>query len=223
MTWSMFAINYLDLDDSIKADQHFRNGYQRYLQPPFLIWREVAKDTKGERRNTDPQRDEAADMSCGCCPVASTAGADKVSHNNDIGNNKQEETGAVNFLTGAGGFLQSILFGYAGLRVLNDRLLINEPHLMPGTNELAINGFKYRGLSIDLIVKEDRYRDRLSYSLRFRECHGARRTIRIMVNDTEIIADCRHKHRSQWCKYDHMVHGAEYYDCAPPGERDLIG
>lgn len=194
MTWSMFAINYLDLNDTIKADQHFRNGYQRYLQPPFLIWREVAVRGGEQEEDTEPPP-----------PPTDTSAGDK--------DNTEEETGAVNFLTGAGGFLQSILFGYAGLRVLSDNwLVINEPHLTPATNELIINGIKYRGLSIDLIVrrrqeeeKEEKGQQQQQqhhhnrYSLRFRECSGARRII-MRVNDTEISVDCRH-HRSDWCKY----------------------
>lgn len=204
MTWSMFAINYLDLNDSLKADQHFRNGYQRYLQPPFLIWREVAEAQRAVTSDRGGVR-------------GATAGDDK--ENKDTSGHKNnkledEETGAVNFLTGAGGFLQSIMFGYAGLRVLSDRLLINEPHLMPATNELRINGFKYRGLSIDLIVrrgKVEQNEDR-SYSIRFGECHGGARrwsrSILLMVNDTEISVDCRHQ-RSKWCKFIEISHMKE--------------
>lgn len=157
MTWSMFAINYLDIGDTIKADLHFRYGFEKYIQRPFLIWREVAID------------------------------------------DRSEETGAVNFLTAAGGFLQSV-FGYSGVRVLGDRLEINEPRLLPTTNGLVINGIKYRGLSIELIVREEVKRnDQHRFSLRFRECNVVEGSIALIINDAEeIIVDCGAK---KWCKY----------------------
>lgn len=198
----MFAINYLDLNESIKADRHFNNCFQGYLQPPFLIWREVAvvHEKKDEGRDeTESDRGSAGD-------------------NNNKCPEEKEEAGAVNFLTGAGGFLQSILFGYAGLRVLADRLVINEPHLMPATNELIINGIKYRGLSIDLIVVRGGREDQRTeggdqeqdhnnnnnrfFSLRFRECTGGRNIV-LIVNDTEINAVCRAQ-PSKWCKYIYL-------------------
>ena len=36
-------------------------------------------------------------------------------------------TGAVNFLTGMGGFLQGVLFGYLGIRTRLDRMILNYP------------------------------------------------------------------------------------------------
>lgn len=169
MTWSMFAINYLSIDDTIKADLHFRNGFEKYIQKPFLVWREVAA-------MDGPKNETFLDQS--------------------------EERGAVNFLTAAGGFLQSILFGYSGVRVLNDRMEINEPRLLPTTNGLVINGIKYRGLSIDLIVREEeevKRNDLHRFSLRFRECSAVEGSIALIINDAEeIIVNCGAK---KWCKY----------------------
>lgn len=47
--------------------------------------------------------------------------------------------GAVNFITGAGGFLQLIMYGYAGIRINVDSLTIRKPQLPPNTNELKLN------------------------------------------------------------------------------------
>lgn len=52
------------------------------------------------------------------------------------------EIGAINFLTGAGGFLQAILNGYAGIKVHIDRLEINNPRVPRNTNMLSISGEK---------------------------------------------------------------------------------
>lgn len=48
--------------------------------------------------------------------------------------------GASNFITGAGGFLQLILYGYAGIRLNADALTIENPTLPPHTNKLTLNG-----------------------------------------------------------------------------------
>ncbi|CAG0920549.1 unnamed protein product [Notodromas monacha] len=56
----------------------------------------------------------------------------------------QDGLGAINFITGMGGFLQAILFGYAGIRIQTDRLYFN-PHLPPGVTELELRGVAYRG------------------------------------------------------------------------------
>lgn len=50
------------------------------------------------------------------------------------------ESGAGNFITGAGGFLQLIIYGYAGIRINSDSLTIEKPTLPPNTNELKLNG-----------------------------------------------------------------------------------
>lgn len=51
-----------------------------------------------------------------------------------------EPTGAVNFLTGAGGFLQSVLNGYAGLKLRLDGLYIERPQLPEGVQFISTSG-----------------------------------------------------------------------------------
>lgn len=48
--------------------------------------------------------------------------------------------GAKNFITGAGGFLQLIMYGYAGIRINVDSLSVRKPQLPPNTTELKLNG-----------------------------------------------------------------------------------
>ncbi|KAG8125604.1 hypothetical protein E2320_020872, partial [Naja naja] len=68
MTWSMFAIGWLELKEVKRAQQQMSKCFSNITEP-FKIWVE----------NSDG-------------------------------------SGAVNFLTGMGGFLQAIFFGYAGFR-----------------------------------------------------------------------------------------------------------
>ncbi|CAG0909662.1 unnamed protein product [Cyprideis torosa] len=49
-------------------------------------------------------------------------------------------TGAINFITGMGGFLQNILMGYMGIRIGLEELLIMNPVLLPGTTGLSVKG-----------------------------------------------------------------------------------
>lgn len=37
MTWSMFAINFLDIGMKDKADQYFAKGYREYIRPEFKV------------------------------------------------------------------------------------------------------------------------------------------------------------------------------------------
>ena len=54
-------------------------------------------------------------------------------------NEAQNDTDAVNFITGMGGFLQAILFGYAGIRLHLDYLRAS-PILPPGITNMTIQG-----------------------------------------------------------------------------------
>lgn len=56
--------------------------------------------------------------------------------------------GEVNFITGAGGFLQSVLFGYGGIRLNLDGLYI-DPSLPDGCSQISLNGIAYFGNKIN--------------------------------------------------------------------------
>ncbi|XP_012556543.2 protein-glucosylgalactosylhydroxylysine glucosidase [Hydra vulgaris] len=62
--------------------------------------------------------------------------------------------GAKNFLTGAGGFLQTIIFGFGGIRVHNFSLDFNLS-LLPESTSLLIYGVKYRDNSLIFNVNKD--------------------------------------------------------------------
>lgn len=61
--------------------------------------------------------------------------------------------GAVNFFTGMGGFLQALIFGYAGLSIHLDRLEFNRPQLPPEATNFKIRGIKYLGASLTLEIQ----------------------------------------------------------------------
>lgn len=62
--------------------------------------------------------------------------------------------GAANFITGAGGFLQAVIYGYGGFRIGPEDLTFN-PTLPPTTTKMTIRGVSYLGNKIDFVVEED--------------------------------------------------------------------
>jgi trehalose/maltose hydrolase-like predicted phosphorylase len=63
---------------------------------------------------------------------------------------------AVNFLTGAGGFLQQVIYGYTGLRLGDDGVRRAFAPLLPSTiSRLTLRGFRIRGRCNDIVVEND--------------------------------------------------------------------
>jgi len=62
--------------------------------------------------------------------------------------------GTPNFLTGAGGFLQTAFQGYSGLRI-NDTALTLSPRLPQGASTIKLRGLAYLGNRIDVLYTAD--------------------------------------------------------------------
>ncbi|XP_053692205.1 protein-glucosylgalactosylhydroxylysine glucosidase-like [Sabethes cyaneus] len=62
-----------------------------------------------------------------------------------------------NFVTGAGGFLQSILNGYGGIRLSNDSFEIRNPTLPPATSRLYIPEINYLTSRFSLEILPDKF------------------------------------------------------------------
>ncbi|KAL7044782.1 hypothetical protein ACKWTF_002049 [Chironomus riparius] len=56
-----------------------------------------------------------------------------------------DQPAAGNFITGAGGFLQSVINGYAGIRLNFDNLVITKSYLPANSSKLTLNGIVYLG------------------------------------------------------------------------------
>jgi len=62
-----------------------------------------------------------------------------------------------NFLTGAGGFLQQVIFGYTGLRLTDHGLVESyKPMLPTGVKELILRNFNFRNQLYDFIVRDNK-------------------------------------------------------------------
>ncbi len=60
----------------------------------------------------------------------------------------------MNFITGAGGFLQSVIFGYGGLRLRIDSLEF-DPNLPENVTRLGFDGITYLGNKISCRIDPD--------------------------------------------------------------------
>lgn len=63
-------------------------------------------------------------------------------------------SGSANFLTGAGGFLQSVWAGYGGMRFINGTLVLQNPSPLPGSTSLALRSVYFRGVKLDIVIEE---------------------------------------------------------------------
>ncbi|KAM7351711.1 protein-glucosylgalactosylhydroxylysine glucosidase isoform 1-T1 [Cochliomyia hominivorax] len=66
--------------------------------------------------------------------------------------------GSANFLTGIGGFLQTIIYGYGGIRyqLQNNtaKMFIKRTYLMPHTHQLTLKGIKFASSEFKLKIRE---------------------------------------------------------------------
>uniref|UniRef100_H3BDF9 Protein-glucosylgalactosylhydroxylysine glucosidase n=1 Tax=Latimeria chalumnae TaxID=7897 RepID=H3BDF9_LATCH len=106
MTWSMFAVGWMELKESKMAQNQLKKCFSN-IQEPFKIWTECSNGS-----------------------------------------------GAVNFLTGMGGFLQAVLFGYTGFRITKVCLYF-DPMLPEDIRELKIIGVHYLGNKLDFTLTKD--------------------------------------------------------------------
>jgi trehalose/maltose hydrolase-like predicted phosphorylase len=82
---------------------------------------------------------------------------------------EKRTTNNVYFLTGMGGLLQTVLYGFAGLSVHgrnehvmgtkvagdSEAVLVANPHLPPGWNILTIKGLRFHGFTVDVMISAD--------------------------------------------------------------------
>ncbi len=61
----------------------------------------------------------------------------------------------MNFITGAGGFLQALIFGYGGMRVHPTYLQFRNARMPPGVETLNFVGLEYLGAKFDLAIDDD--------------------------------------------------------------------
>nr|XP_044606477.1 protein-glucosylgalactosylhydroxylysine glucosidase isoform X8 [Equus asinus] len=106
MTWSMFAVGWLELKDARRARDLLERSFANITEP-FKVWTENA-----------------------------------------------DGSGAVNFLTGMGGFLQAALFGFTGFRITRAGVTFN-PLCPAGISGVSVSGVSYQGNKLDFSFSGD--------------------------------------------------------------------
>ncbi|NXQ69730.1 PGGHG glucosidase, partial [Quiscalus mexicanus] len=109
MTWSMFALGWLELKELQRAWSQLEKCFSNITEP-FKVWVE----------NSDG-------------------------------------SGAVNFLTGMGGFLQVILFGFTGFRITRSSLLF-DPAFPDGITKLKLSSISYLGNRLEVTITREEIR-----------------------------------------------------------------
>ena len=97
-----------------------------------------------------------------------------------------EDKSSVNFLPGMGAFLQSIIYGFAGIRIRPQMLEFHNPQPPPDSSELRLMGIKYLGTRMDIIIKQQgqvvitvhEENSALPLVLRFNDTYSIERTLR---------------------------------------------
>uniref|UniRef100_A0A8D0FU52 Protein-glucosylgalactosylhydroxylysine glucosidase n=1 Tax=Strix occidentalis caurina TaxID=311401 RepID=A0A8D0FU52_STROC len=117
MTWSMFAVGWLELKEVQRAQSQLNKCFSNIMEP-FKIWVE----------NSDG-------------------------------------SGAVNFLTGMGGFLQAVLFGYTGFRITRSSLRF-DPAFPDDVNKLKVTGISYFGNKLTFTITKEELRIKVTTSPR---------------------------------------------------------
>ena len=64
---------------------------------------------------------------------------------------------ATNFITGAGGLLQAVFFGYGSVRVRMHQLDLLTPYVLPECDSWKVIGFDYRGFTFDFHFESDKF------------------------------------------------------------------
>ncbi|XP_036619598.1 protein-glucosylgalactosylhydroxylysine glucosidase isoform X2 [Trichosurus vulpecula] len=106
MSWSMFAVGWMELKEVQKAHAHLRKCFSN-ISEPFKVWTENA-----------------------------------------------DGSGAVNFLTGMGGFLQAALFGFPGFRITRAGLTF-DPTCSAEVLSMSITGISYLGNKLHFSFSEE--------------------------------------------------------------------
>lgn len=106
MTWSMFAVGWMELKDPSRAQVHLNRSFANVTEP-FKVWTENA-----------------------------------------------DGSGAVNFLTGMGGFLQAALFGCTGFRITAAGVTF-DPLCPDLVSKVSVSGVSYLGNKLNFAFSKD--------------------------------------------------------------------
>ena len=73
-----------------------------------------------------------------------------------VGSSKASPS-SVNFLPGIGGFMQSIIYGFAGIRIRPQMLEFHNPTPPPDSSELILHGLKYLNNKLNIYISQTGY------------------------------------------------------------------
>ena len=122
MTWGMHSIGYLDIHDYSNAAKYFNMSFQDNMHAPLHVWTETPDGNACKQITIIYLYFNCKLIVC-CCSLG-------------------------NFITGAGGFLQTVLAGYGGVRLAYGSLMIT-PVCGENMDSMKIRSMNYLGNTFD--------------------------------------------------------------------------
>ncbi len=168
MTHAIFTIGLLEFGSEYKAlaEAEFKDSYELYINGPYYVWLEVLVPPLHKQIYCCINKSSLPFIQCpppGCVNNDGTATVESLLQESADINSVNEMVSSSpappppshpvppcpNFITGAGGFLQSVLYGHMGLRYNSGDLSLN-PVLPANTTRLAARSISYLGHLFDL-------------------------------------------------------------------------
>lgn len=151
MTWGMHAVALLELQDSnsnFRENNNHNNNNDSNNYSNKNNHNSNNNDDENNSNNDDNTNDEHSKVNSSSLDT---------NFNRSFANAQAPflvwtETptgGTTNFLTGVGGWLQTVLFGLPGLRVWPDHLALN-PQFVDGMTRVVIRGVNYRSATLNI-------------------------------------------------------------------------
>jgi protein-glucosylgalactosylhydroxylysine glucosidase len=167
---------YIPYDETGKFHPTFENAPEKTKGAvvPLLSYPLAIPMSEDAKRNNFSNAVKAQDaegtgamMGCTFLPIVAAELGDRASFDRLIPISYQEhlrppfnsfsetpKNNATNFVTGAGGLLQQVVFGYTGLRLTEDGLTKKFAPMLPsGVTKLSLKNFRVRGKAFNLEVK----------------------------------------------------------------------
>ncbi|KAM8813322.1 LOW QUALITY PROTEIN: protein-glucosylgalactosylhydroxylysine glucosidase [Rhynchonycteris naso] len=162
MTWSMFAVGWMELKDPRRAWDLLERSFANITEPfkaslsplPDRTCLLIGPPGGGGSRGHGPGDSHLTSRSGDSgLRTACVLGTPALTASLQVWTENADGSGAVNFLTGMGGFLQAVLFGFTGFRITRTGVTF-DPMCPAGVSGVCVSGISYQGNKLDFSFSE---------------------------------------------------------------------
>ncbi|KAK2081162.1 hypothetical protein P7K49_040277, partial [Saguinus oedipus] len=151
MTWSMFAVGWMELKDAVRARDLLDRSFANVAEPFKVSLAPHGGSGAGPQSGHSRVRPWSFQPDLGQCPGGSLC---QLPLPLQVWTENSDGSGAVNFLTGMGGFLQAVLFGCTGFRLTRSGVTF-DPLCPLGISRVSVSGIFYQGNKLNFSFSED--------------------------------------------------------------------